>query len=58
MSVERSGSERAVAADADVVEHLRRLLGGQRGALTRSQVLYVVYLLGQARRSADPGTLW
>ena len=46
MSVGGLIPDRAVVSDADVVEHLRRLRGGHRGVLTRSQVLYVAYLLG------------
>jgi len=39
-------SNRPVASDADVARHLRRLRGGNRAVLTRSQVAYVAYLLG------------
>ena len=46
MSVGGLIPDRAVVSDADVVEHLRRLRGGHRGVRTRSQVLFVAYLLG------------
>lgn len=46
MSVEGLRPYRAVASDADIAGHLRRLRGGHRSAPTRSQVLYVAYLLG------------
>ncbi len=39
-------SNRPVVSDADVARHLRQLRGGNRAVLTRSQVLYVAYLLG------------
>lgn len=38
--------DRAGASHADVARHLRRLQAGNRAGLTRSQVLYVAYLLG------------
>ena len=39
-------ADRAVLPDADVAEHLRRVRGGNQPGPTRSQVLYVAYLLG------------
>ena len=46
MTVAGPRPERAVASEAAVAEHLRRVRGDGRAVLTRSQVRYVAYLLG------------